>query len=135
MSQRALANRPTREALNQPKRQSSIASSSSQSSSAEYQAGPSRQAQPPSSREVPSIPTSQASAKGKAPLHTSSSGPTTMDPHYQSSHNSSMPPVIGLGEEITYTPTTHRISKAKKGKKVHVCTSPGCGKVYLVSPI
>ena len=33
------------------------------------------------------------------------------------------------GEEITYTPTTHRISKAKKGKKVHNCTFPGCPKV------
>ena len=32
------------------------------------------------------------------------------------------------GEEITYTPTTHRISKAKKGKKVHGCTFPGCPK-------
>ncbi|KAI4263715.1 MAG: hypothetical protein L6R42_001155 [Xanthoria sp. 1 TBL-2021] len=32
--------------------------------------------------------------------------------------------------EVTYTPTTHRISKAKKGKKVHVCEFPGCGKVF-----
>ncbi len=31
--------------------------------------------------------------------------------------------------EITYTPTTHRISKAKKGKKVHACEYPGCNKV------
>ncbi|KAL8673609.1 MAG: hypothetical protein Q9168_001964 [Polycauliona sp. 1 TL-2023] len=27
--------------------------------------------------------------------------------------------------EVTYTPTTHRISKAKKGKKVHVCEHVG----------
>ena len=39
-----------------------------------------------------------------------------------------MPPLMP-GEEITYTPTTHRISKAKKGKKVHNCTFPGCPKV------
>ncbi|KAI4184342.1 MAG: hypothetical protein L6R41_004817 [Letrouitia leprolyta] len=32
--------------------------------------------------------------------------------------------------EVTYTPTTHRISKAKKGKKVHVCEHPGCNKVF-----
>ncbi|KAL9000516.1 MAG: hypothetical protein Q9169_000809 [Polycauliona sp. 2 TL-2023] len=32
--------------------------------------------------------------------------------------------------EVTYTPTTHRISKAKKGKKVHVCEHVGCGKVF-----
>ena len=36
------------------------------------------------------------------------------------------------GEEITYTPTTHRISKAKKGKKVHSCTFPGCPKVRIL---
>ena len=37
-----------------------------------------------------------------------------------------------MGGEITYTPTTHRISKAKKGKKVHACEYPGCTKVRLV---
>lgn len=31
---------------------------------------------------------------------------------------------------ITYTPTTHRISKAKKGKRVHACQYPGCEKVF-----
>lgn len=36
-----------------------------------------------------------------------------------------------MGNEITYTPTTHRISKAKKGKKVHACEYPGCTKVCL----
>ena len=35
------------------------------------------------------------------------------------------------GLSVQYTPTTHRISKAKKGKKVHVCEF-GCGKVRLV---
>lgn len=34
-----------------------------------------------------------------------------------------------MDQEITYTPTTHRISKAKKGKKVHACEYPGCTKV------
>lgn len=39
-------------------------------------------------------------------------------------------------DEITYTPTTHRISKAKKGKKVHNCTFPGCPKVsFVASPL
>ncbi|KAL8871319.1 MAG: hypothetical protein Q9174_002823 [Haloplaca sp. 1 TL-2023] len=32
--------------------------------------------------------------------------------------------------DVTYTPTTHRVSKAKKGKKVHVCEYQGCGKVF-----
>ncbi|CAI7583744.1 unnamed protein product [Penicillium palitans] len=31
---------------------------------------------------------------------------------------------------VTYTPTTHRISKAKKGKRVHACQYPACGKVF-----
>ncbi|KAJ5972037.1 uncharacterized protein N7479_001955 [Penicillium vulpinum] len=31
---------------------------------------------------------------------------------------------------VTYTPTTHRISKAKKGKRVHACQHPGCEKVF-----
>lgn len=30
---------------------------------------------------------------------------------------------------VTYTPATHRISKAKKGKRVHACQHPGCNKV------
>lgn len=43
-----------------------------------------------------------------------------------------MQPVPGLVDEhgvpVTYTPITHRVSKAKKGKKVHICEY-GCGKV------
>ncbi|KOS40592.1 hypothetical protein ACN38_g8561 [Penicillium nordicum] len=31
---------------------------------------------------------------------------------------------------VTYTPTTRRISKAKKGKRVHACQYPSCGKVF-----
>lgn len=34
-----------------------------------------------------------------------------------------------IGAPVTYTPTTHRISKAKKGKRVHACEFPGCSKV------
>src|SRR5436190_23363336 len=33
------------------------------------------------------------------------------------------------GPAVTYTPTTHRVSKAKKGKRVHLCEFPGCNKV------
>lgn len=40
-----------------------------------------------------------------------------------------MPGLLDQMGEITYTPTTHRISKAKKGKKVHACEFPGCSKV------
>ncbi|KAL1959157.1 hypothetical protein VTO42DRAFT_2662 [Malbranchea cinnamomea] len=33
-------------------------------------------------------------------------------------------------DTITYTPATHRISKAKKGKRVHACQFPGCPKIF-----
>lgn len=33
---------------------------------------------------------------------------------------------------VTYTPTTHRFSKAKKGKHVHTCQYPSCGKVGAI---
>ena len=36
---------------------------------------------------------------------------------------------IPLEAPLTYTPTTHRVSKAKKGKRVHACEFPGCNKV------
>ncbi|KAI9038585.1 C2H2 finger domain protein [Aspergillus affinis] len=39
-------------------------------------------------------------------------------------------PTTEIPLPITYTPTTHRISKAKKGKRVHACEYPGCNKVF-----
>ncbi|KAJ5659592.1 Zinc finger C2H2 [Penicillium longicatenatum] len=39
-------------------------------------------------------------------------------------------PQADVSMPITYTPTTHRISKAKKGKRVHACEFPGCNKVF-----
>ncbi|KAI9824939.1 MAG: hypothetical protein M1832_001544 [Thelocarpon impressellum] len=36
--------------------------------------------------------------------------------------------MAGPEDRTTYTPTTHRISRAKKGKRVHACTE--CGKVF-----
>ncbi|KAM5433175.1 hypothetical protein MferCBS31731_007172 [Microsporum ferrugineum] len=37
---------------------------------------------------------------------------------------------INVSMPVTYTPATHRISKAKKGKRVHACQFPGCTKVF-----
>ncbi|KAI4094802.1 MAG: hypothetical protein LQ344_002048 [Seirophora lacunosa] len=56
-----------------------------------------------------------------------SSGPREK-PSKGSSVNMTAP--LDLPGEISYTPTTHRISKAKKGKKVHVCEFAGCNKVF-----
>ncbi|KAJ5168072.1 uncharacterized protein N7482_003666 [Penicillium canariense] len=39
-------------------------------------------------------------------------------------------PQADIALPVTYTPTTHRISKAKKGKRVHACEYPGCNKVF-----
>ncbi|KAK2768655.1 hypothetical protein FQN54_000511 [Arachnomyces sp. PD_36] len=36
----------------------------------------------------------------------------------------------GASATVTYTPTTHRVSKAKKGKRVHACEFPGCNKIF-----
>ena len=46
-----------------------------------------------------------------------------------------LPTVDEHGNEISYTPVTHRPSKAKKGKKVHACEYPRCGKVQSRSPL
>jgi hypothetical protein len=48
-------------------------------------------------------------------------------PSASSMRHSSIP----LETPLTYTPTTHRVSKAKKGKRVHACEYPGCNKVSL----
>jgi hypothetical protein len=49
-------------------------------------------------------------------------------PSASSMRHSSIP----MDAPLTYTPTTHRVSKAKKGKRVHACEHPGCNKVsYL----
>jgi len=63
----------------------------------------------------------------------SSSLSGSFGPHGGSSRD--IPPTMqrSLGpsdpDAITYTPTTRRVSKAKKGKRVHACEFPGCDKV------
>ncbi|KAL8668083.1 MAG: hypothetical protein Q9202_000061 [Teloschistes flavicans] len=76
--------------------------------------------------------------------HRSSAGLTSEQPRRRASKQTSLGPrdrssrgssttMTGPSDptgEVTYTPTTHRISKAKKGKKVHACEHPGCNKVF-----
>lgn len=130
MAERFPAIGPTRNIPLQQRRQTkNSSSSSSRSSSADHQPGPSRKSQTQSTLGAALDPTSPS--KGKAPQRSSSSKSTSMDPYSGSSRSNSrgqQAAVIDPAEEITYTPTTHRISKAKKGKKVHVCEY-GCGKV------
>ncbi|MCJ1244642.1 hypothetical protein MMC30_001841 [Trapelia coarctata] len=133
MAERVPATGLTRSIPLQQRRQTkkpSPSSSSSRSSSADHQSGPSGKSQTQSTHEAAPGPTHPS--KGKAPQRSSSSQSMSMDPYSRSSRSNSMGQqgaVVDPAEEITYTPTTHRISKAKKGKKVHVCEH-GCGKVF-----
>ncbi|KAL8898720.1 MAG: hypothetical protein Q9207_006560 [Kuettlingeria erythrocarpa] len=85
-----------------------------------------RRASPASADHQPAAAVSGEPSRRQAPKQTSAG------PREKSSKASSLnmtAPVDSAGE-VSYTPTTHRISKAKKGKKVHVCEFPGCNKVF-----
>ena len=59
-------------------------------------------------------------------------GPTTEDLSTAASVLTSFSNAApNVNAPVAYTPTTNRISKAKKGKKVHVCEY-GCGKVSFL---
>lgn len=69
-----------------------------------------------------------ATSVSPSPEPTFVSSPSTMAGRRSNMRRSPQSqPEISL--PITYTPTTHRISKAKKGKRVHACEYPGCNKV------
>lgn len=71
-------------------------------------------AQLPVTDEPPNLPPGDTSSQGGS-----------RRPSPSSMRRSSLP----LEGPLTYTPTTHRVSKAKKGKRVHACEFPGCNKV------
>ena len=114
-------------------RRTTSASSSSQYPSAEHHPGSSKLDQVPGSQDQGLVASSTLSGKGKAPQRHPISRPAPMEFYTDPSRESPMAQTTtpDPASEITYTPTTHRISKAKKGKKVHVCEFPGCGKVWL----
>ena len=95
---------------------------------------PSRSKRPSSASNVPipdeqspstAIVSSSKRRSSKSITSTSQAGPS-----HRESTATNMPGIL-VEDEVTYTPTTHRISKAKKGKRVHVCEHEGCGKVKL----
>ena len=92
--------------------------------------GPSQRRTSPKSKTTRSPParinTSQAASKNSK---STSAGLRSGTNH---SAIAAMSGTISPVHEITYTPTTHRISKAKKGKKVHACEFPGCEKVTIL---
>ncbi|KAL9044722.1 MAG: hypothetical protein Q9214_002157 [Letrouitia sp. 1 TL-2023] len=105
-------------------------SSSEQSSASENNPTSSH---PRRRRTSPISRTSQASS-GNTSEHSRRKGAkqASSGPREKPSRGSlfNMPAPIDPATEVTYTPTTHRISKAKKGKKVHACEYPGCNKVF-----
>ena len=92
--------------------QNSASSSSSQRRQSSFPANPSQ-----------SVEKSKSAAKRRSTSKTLSSSAREGPPRAPSGM------MNDPANEITYTPTTHRISKAKKGKKVHACEYPGCTKV------
>lgn len=76
---------------------------------------------PQSTNHIVSVPNSPSSSSSPEP-HASTS---TM----VGRKNVRRSPQTDASMAVTYTPTTRRISKAKKGKRVHACEFPGCNKV------
>ena len=86
--------------------------------------------QDPASLQQPQPAKGRSQSVGQAPVSPFFDTPAAMAPMRPATSrgNRDSGLVDKDGIPITYTPTTHRISKAKKGKKVHVCEY-GCGKV------
>ena len=109
------------------------ATSSAHSSSTEdnsTSSNPSRRRQTSSAIDVSLHPgASSDPARRRRRIKSTSSG-SREGPHQGTTIT--MPGMAASAGEITYTPTTHRISKAKKGKKVHACEHPGCTKVWAL---
>ena len=107
------------------------------SSSSSVQSGNSPHLSPrnrPRKNRNPARPTPTGSNRPQAPTADEPSG---IPPGDTKSQGGSRPPSpssmrrssIPLEAPLTYTPTTHRVSKARKGKRVHACEFPGCNKV------
>ena len=104
-----------------------IQSASSEAPSLDSQ-DPARRNSLPSTRSSKTPPTKVSTAQPRT-RGTKSLSAGAKDKASHASLMSSMTGTMSAANEVTYTPTTHRISKAKKGKKVHACEFPGCTKV------
>ena len=85
-----------------------------------------------------SLPASKSTKNPPAKINTSHTGTkgtkaVSAGPRSGTTHGAimQMSGTLSPAQEVTYTPTTHRISKAKKGKKVHACEFPGCTKARM----
>ena len=93
---------------------------------------PSQRRQSPSTSDVSSHVGVSSDRLGRR-KSTKSTAPASREGFPQGT-TTAMPGMAASAGDITYTPTTHRISKAKKGKKVHACEHPGCTKVQASGP-
>lgn len=80
----------------------------------------------------PANPSPTSVEKSKSAVRRRSTSKAVQLNPRESSSRASIGIMNDPANEITYTPTTHRISKAKKGKKVHACEYPGCTKVGFI---
>ncbi|PGH04216.1 hypothetical protein AJ80_08561 [Polytolypa hystricis UAMH7299] len=72
-----------------------------------------------------------SSSQGHEPSHSLPSQlGSKVKPPTSMAYNARRARSLSESAPITYTPTTHRVSKAKKGKRVHGCDHPGCHKVF-----
>lgn len=107
------------------------------SSSSSVQSGNSPHLSPrnrPRKDKLSSKPTPSNSNRARVPSTDEPStilpgGTKSQGPSRRASASSMRRSSIPLEAPLTYTPTTHRVSKAKKGKRVHACEFPGCNKV------
>ena len=116
----------------QPRIRRSSATFSAHSSSAEDNSSPSNPSRRPRSSTTSKNVSSSPGASSDRLRRRQSTKSTSSGPREGLSHGTTaaMPSTTAPVGEITYTPTTHRISKAKKGKKVHACEHPGCTKIF-----
>ncbi|KAL9593143.1 MAG: hypothetical protein Q9219_007664 [cf. Caloplaca sp. 3 TL-2023] len=128
MAERSLHHHPFE--LSHTRRRQASTSSSEQSSAADHK---STSPNPRHRRVSPALgvnhPPSPLSGEPSRRRGTKRASAAPLEKSSKASSISMTAPLDSSGE-VTYTPTTHRISKAKKGKKVHVCEFPGCNKVF-----
>ncbi|KAJ5082827.1 hypothetical protein N7532_011870 [Penicillium argentinense] len=79
---------------------------------------------------VSSLSTNPLVSVLNTPATSSSPSPEPSSTMVGRKNNMRRSPQAEIPMPVTYTPTTHRVSKAKKGKRVHACEFPGCNKVF-----
>ncbi len=109
-------------------RQSSTSSAPSESSSQPASRAPRRNTKRTIRTSSSAIDRGQASTTDDPTSSTTIQIGNTIDSR-RTSASDMRPSLTPLEAPTKLTPITHRVSKAKKGKRVHACEFPGCNKV------